>query len=200
MLPDSDGSLPLSSLQRVEDHQVMDIAKKDKNKAKRTKPSTGMERVREIEAEGEFILTGTKAEVVATASFTHNRSLIRKRHNKTPYELLHDKKPYLTYFHVFGALCYPTNDIEDLGNLKPKVDIGIFIGYSLAKKAYRIYNKRTCLIMETIHVEFDELTMMASEQFDSGPDLQIMTLRTISSGPVQNSSSSTPYVPPTKKD
>nr|GEY42980.1 hypothetical protein [Tanacetum cinerariifolium] len=52
------------------------------------------------------------------------------RHNKTPYEIIHDKKPDLTYFHVFGALCYPTNDAEDLGKLKPKADIGIFVGYA----------------------------------------------------------------------
>ncbi|GJX56487.1 retrovirus-related pol polyprotein from transposon TNT 1-94 [Tanacetum coccineum] len=76
------------------------------------------------------------AEAVATACYTQNRSLIHKRHNKIPYELLHDKKPDLTYFHVFGALCYPTNDSEDLGKLKPKADIGIFIDYSPAKKAY----------------------------------------------------------------
>ncbi|GKC35939.1 retrovirus-related pol polyprotein from transposon TNT 1-94 [Tanacetum coccineum] len=126
-----------------------------------------------------------------------NRSLIRKRHNKTPYELLHDRKPDLTYFYVFGALCYPTNDDEDLGKLKPKADIGIFIGYAPAKKAYRIYNKRTRLIMETIHVEFDELTAMASEQSGSGPKLQLMTPRTISSGLLQNPSSSTPYPLPT---
>ncbi|GJT84687.1 retrovirus-related pol polyprotein from transposon TNT 1-94 [Tanacetum coccineum] len=56
----------------------------------------------------------TWAEAVATACYTQNRSLIRKRHNKTPYELLHDKKPDLKYLHVFGALCYPTNDNEDL--------------------------------------------------------------------------------------
>ncbi|GJT41352.1 retrovirus-related pol polyprotein from transposon TNT 1-94 [Tanacetum coccineum] len=55
-----------------------------------------------------------KAEVVATACYTQNRSLIRKRHNKTPYELLHNRKPDLSYLHVFGALCYPTNDGEDL--------------------------------------------------------------------------------------
>ncbi|GJU84477.1 retrovirus-related pol polyprotein from transposon TNT 1-94 [Tanacetum coccineum] len=103
------------------------------------------------------------AEVVATTFYTQNRSLIRKRHNKTPYEVLHDKKPYLSYLYVFGALCYPTNDSEDLGKLKPKVDIGIFVGYALAKKAYRIYNKRTRLIIETIHIDFDELTTMASE-------------------------------------
>ncbi|GJT91218.1 retrovirus-related pol polyprotein from transposon TNT 1-94 [Tanacetum coccineum] len=54
------------------------------------------------------------AEAVATACYTQNRSLIQKRHNKTPYELLHDRKPDLSYLHVFGALCYPTNDGEDL--------------------------------------------------------------------------------------
>ncbi|GJT59813.1 hypothetical protein Tco_1003346 [Tanacetum coccineum] len=76
-----------------------------------------------------------------------------------------EKKPDLTYFHVFGVLCYPTNDAKDLGKLKPKADIGIFIGYAPAKKAYRIYNRQTRLIMETIQVEFDEVTAMASEQY-----------------------------------
>ncbi|GJZ07392.1 retrovirus-related pol polyprotein from transposon TNT 1-94 [Tanacetum coccineum] len=76
------------------------------------------------------------AEAVATACYTQNRSLIRKRHNKTPYELLHDRKPDLSYLHVFGALCYPTNDGEDLGKLKPKADIGIFVGYAPAKKEF----------------------------------------------------------------
>ncbi|GJY65835.1 retrovirus-related pol polyprotein from transposon TNT 1-94 [Tanacetum coccineum] len=140
------------------------------------------------------------AEAVATACYTKNRSLIRKCHNKTLYELLHDIKPDLKYFYIFGALCYPTNDSEDLGKLKPKADIGIFIGYSPAKKSYRIYNRQTKLIMETIHVDFDELAAIASEQFGSRLELQIMTPRTISSGYVQNQSSSTPYVLPTKKD
>ncbi|GJX49264.1 retrovirus-related pol polyprotein from transposon TNT 1-94 [Tanacetum coccineum] len=54
------------------------------------------------------------AEAVATACYTQNRSLYQKCHNKTPYELLHDKKPDLSYLHVFGALCYPTNNGEDL--------------------------------------------------------------------------------------
>ncbi|GKE31272.1 integrase, catalytic region, zinc finger, CCHC-type containing protein, partial [Tanacetum coccineum] len=139
-------------------------------------------------------------EAVATACFTQNQSLICKHHNKTPYKLLHDKKHGLTYFHVFGALCYPTNDSEDLGKLTPKADIRIFIGYSRAKKAYQIYNRWTRLIMETIHVEFDELTMMASGKFDSGPEPYLLTPRTISSRLVQNPSPSTPYVPPTNKD
>ncbi|GKA19762.1 retrovirus-related pol polyprotein from transposon TNT 1-94 [Tanacetum coccineum] len=109
------------------------------------------------------------AEAVATACYTQNRSLIHKCHNKTPYKLLHDRKPDLSYLHVFGALCYPNNDSEDLSKLKPKADIEIFVGYALAKKTYRIYNKRTRLIIETIHANFDELTTMASKQFSSGP-------------------------------
>ncbi|GJZ12550.1 retrovirus-related pol polyprotein from transposon TNT 1-94 [Tanacetum coccineum] len=63
------------------------------------------------------------AEAVATACYTQNRSMIRRRHGKTPYELLHDKPPDLSYLHVFGALCYPTNDCENLGKLQPKADI-----------------------------------------------------------------------------
>ncbi|GKA77998.1 integrase, catalytic region, zinc finger, CCHC-type containing protein [Tanacetum coccineum] len=119
------------------------------------------------------------AEAIATACFTQNRPLIRKCHNKTPYELLHNKKLDLSYLHVFGVLCYPTNDSEDLGKLKPKADIGIFIGYALANKAFQIYNKRTRLITETIHVDFDELSAMAFEQFSSGPRPQLLTPGTL---------------------
>nr|GEU98709.1 retrovirus-related Pol polyprotein from transposon TNT 1-94 [Tanacetum cinerariifolium] len=111
----------------------------------------------------DFKLFKLFSEAVATACITQNRSLIHKRHNKTPYELLHNKKPDLFYLHVFGALCYPSNDSDDLGKLKPKADIRIFIGYDPAKKAFRIYNNRTRLIIETMHVDFDELTTMASE-------------------------------------
>ncbi|GJX59581.1 retrovirus-related pol polyprotein from transposon TNT 1-94, partial [Tanacetum coccineum] len=135
------------------------------------------------------------AEAVVTACYTQNRSLIRKRHNKTLYELLHEIKPDLSYLHVFGALCYPTNDGEDFGKLKPKADIGIFVGYAPAKKAFRIYNKRTQMIIETIHVDFDELSEMSAEQFNSGPGPKLMTPGTISSGLVSNIPSSTPYVP-----
>ncbi|GJZ47162.1 retrovirus-related pol polyprotein from transposon TNT 1-94, partial [Tanacetum coccineum] len=110
------------------------------------------------------------AEAVATACYTQNRSLIHTRHDKTPYELVHNKKPDLTFFQVFGALCYPTNDSSDLGKLQPMADIGIFIGYAPNRKGYRIYNKRTRQIMETIHVTFDELTeQMAPVQSSPGP-------------------------------
>nr|GEY22229.1 hypothetical protein [Tanacetum cinerariifolium] len=78
-------------------------------------------------------------------------------------------------------------------------DIGIFIGYAPTKKAFWIYNRRIRRIVETIHVDFVELTAMAFEQSSSRPSLNEMTPATISSGLVQKSSSSTPYVPPTAK-
>ncbi|GKA83654.1 putative ribonuclease H-like domain-containing protein [Tanacetum coccineum] len=91
------------------------------------------------------------AKAINTSCYTQNRSLIRLRYNKTPYELMQDKKSDLSFFRVFGSLCYPTNDHEDLGKFDAKADIGIFVGYAHAKKAFRIYNRRTRIITETIH-------------------------------------------------
>nr|GFA89913.1 retrovirus-related Pol polyprotein from transposon TNT 1-94 [Tanacetum cinerariifolium] len=130
-------------------------------------------------------------EFVATACYTQNRSIIRLCHEKTPYELLHNKLPDLSFLHVFGALCYPTNDSENLGKLQPKADIGIFIGYAQTKKAFQIYNRRTRRIIETIHIDFDELTAMASEQSSSGPTLNEMTPTTIVQAESTGSPSST---------
>ncbi|GJS52363.1 retrovirus-related pol polyprotein from transposon TNT 1-94, partial [Tanacetum coccineum] len=126
------------------------------------------------------------AEAVATTCYTQYRSIIRRHYGKTPYELLHDRKPDLSHLHVFGALCYPNNDNKDLGKLQAKADIVIFIRYASKKKAYHIYNRCTKKINETIHVDFDELTAMASEQISSGPGLQSMTPTTTTSGLVPN--------------
>nr|GEW88183.1 hypothetical protein [Tanacetum cinerariifolium] len=119
------------------------------------------------------------AKVVAIACYPQNRSIIRLRHRKTPYELLHNKLPDLSFLYGFGALCYPTNDSENLGKLQQKADIGIFIGYAPTKKAFWIYNRRTIRIFETIYVDLDELTAMASEQSSSGATLNEMTPATI---------------------
>nr|GEW22811.1 retrovirus-related Pol polyprotein from transposon TNT 1-94 [Tanacetum cinerariifolium] len=124
------------------------------------------------------------AEVVATACFTQNRSIIRLRHGKTPYELLYSKLPDLSFFHVFSALCYLTNNSENLGKLQPKDDIRIFIGYAPTKKAFQIYNQHTRRIVEIVHVDFDELTAMDSEQSNSGPSLNEMTPGTIIIAPI----------------
>ncbi|GJU87602.1 retrovirus-related pol polyprotein from transposon TNT 1-94 [Tanacetum coccineum] len=111
------------------------------------------------------------AEAVATACYTQNRYVIRLHHGKTSYELFHDKLPDLLFFHVFGTLCYPTNDSENLGKLQPKADI-----------------------------DFDELTVMASEHSSSGPILHEMTPATISLGLMPNPPPSTPFIPPSRTD
>nr|GEU41893.1 hypothetical protein [Tanacetum cinerariifolium] len=106
---------------------------------------------------------------------------------------MQDKKSDLSFFHVFGEICYPTNGNDDLSKLDAKAHIGIFVGYAPVKKAFRIYNKRTQKIIETIHMTFNELTTMASEQFSSRPGLHSMTPATSSSGLVPNSISQQPF-------
>nr|GEX49513.1 retrovirus-related Pol polyprotein from transposon TNT 1-94 [Tanacetum cinerariifolium] len=122
------------------------------------------------------------AEAIATACFTQNRSIIHRRFYKTPYELITSRKPDISFLHVFGALCYPKNDREDIGKLGAKGDIGFFIGYSADSCTYRVYNRRTKKIMESMNVTFDELSAMAFEQRSSKPRLQSMTSGQISSG------------------
>nr|GFA84996.1 retrovirus-related Pol polyprotein from transposon TNT 1-94 [Tanacetum cinerariifolium] len=141
------------------------------------------------------------AEAVATVCYTQNCSLVHTRHHKTLYELVHNKKPDLTFFRVFGALCYPTNDSKDLRKLQPTADTGIFVGYALSRKGYRIFNKRTRRIMETIHVQFDELTeLMAPVHLSTGPAPNFLMPGQISSGLVPNPVPATPYAPLTNKE
>ncbi|GKF08520.1 hypothetical protein Tco_0042744 [Tanacetum coccineum] len=90
------------------------------------------------------------------------------------------------------------NNSDNLGKLQPKADIGIFIGYAPTKKAFRMYNRRTRRIIETIQIDFDELTAVASEHSSSGPALHEMTPATISSGLVPNPPPSIPFVPPSR--
>nr|GFA05143.1 retrovirus-related Pol polyprotein from transposon TNT 1-94 [Tanacetum cinerariifolium] len=123
------------------------------------------------------------AEAIATACFTQNRLIIHRRFNKTPYELINGKKPDISFLYVFGALCYPKNDREDIGKLDAKGDICFFIGYSADSCAYRIYNRRTKKIIETMNVSFDELSAMAFEQRSSKPGLQLLKLNNCYNAP-----------------
>nr|GEW25063.1 retrovirus-related Pol polyprotein from transposon TNT 1-94 [Tanacetum cinerariifolium] len=111
------------------------------------------------------------AEAIATTYFTQNRSIIHKRFDKTPYELINKRKLNIKLFHVFRCICYLLNDSEDVGKLKAKGDIGVFIGYSKEFAAFIIYNKRTRKIPESVNVNFDELSEMASKQFSLEPSL-----------------------------
>nr|GFA59531.1 retrovirus-related Pol polyprotein from transposon TNT 1-94 [Tanacetum cinerariifolium] len=111
------------------------------------------------------------AKAIATASFTQNRSIIHKRFDKTPYELINKRKPKIKFFHVFGCRCYLLNDYDDVRKLKAKKDIRVFVRYYKDSAAFRVYNKRTHKIHESVNVNFDEILEMASKQFSLEPDL-----------------------------
>ncbi|GKC99338.1 retrovirus-related pol polyprotein from transposon TNT 1-94, partial [Tanacetum coccineum] len=111
------------------------------------------------------------AEAIATACYTQNRSLIHTLHNKTPYELVHDKKPNLSFLRVFSALCYPINDSEDLGKLKAKAEIGFFL-----------------------------TGQMAPVHSSSGPTPNLLMPGPISFGLIPNPTPAAPYVPPTRNE
>nr|GEV88856.1 hypothetical protein [Tanacetum cinerariifolium] len=109
------------------------------------------------------------AEAIATACYTQNSSIIHRRFNKTPYELIQGRTPDISYLYVFGDLCYLKNDREDIGKLGAKGDIGFFIRYSANSVSYRVYNQRTKKIIETMNVTFDELSAIDFEQNSSTP-------------------------------
>nr|GEY69586.1 hypothetical protein [Tanacetum cinerariifolium] len=111
----------------------------------------------------------SKAKAIATSCFTQNRSLVIPRHEKTPYHIINDQKPFVKFFHIFGSLCYIIKDGENLDKMKEKGDAYIFVGYSTQSRAYMVYNKRTRVIVETIHLNFDELPQMASDHVSSDP-------------------------------
>ena len=95
---------------------------------------------------------------LSTTCYTINRVYLRPDTNKIAYELWKGKKSNLSYFHVFGCTCYILNDKEHLGKFQAKSDKCIFLGYSLNSRAYRIFNLRTKIIMESINVVVDDLT------------------------------------------
>ena len=97
------------------------------------------------------------AEAIATACYIINRAMIRPLLKKTSYELLNGKKPRIDYLRVFGCKCFVhNNDKERLGKFDARSDEAIFLGYSLTSKAYRVFNKRTLKLEESIHVVFKE--------------------------------------------
>ncbi|GJR63116.1 retrovirus-related pol polyprotein from transposon TNT 1-94 [Tanacetum coccineum] len=115
------------------------------------------------------------AEAIAIACFAQNCLLVIPQHGKTPYHIINGRKPTIKFFHIFGCLCYTVRDGENLNKMKEKGDACIFVGYSTQSRGYRVYNKRTRLIVETIHVNFDKLPLMASDHVSSDPNSQCPT-------------------------
>lgn len=113
------------------------------------------------------------AEVVNTTYYTQNRT---HSHDKTPYDLMPNKKPTLKYFDVFGTMCFVLKDDEHLGNFKSKAHEGIFIGYSLGSKAYRGYMIEYKKVIESMNVTFDDLNLPSVQRTDDTETLQFKNM------------------------
>ena len=70
----------------------------------------------------------------------------------------------MKYFRIFGSTCFILKDRENVGKFDSRSDEGIFLGYSSTSKAYRVYNKRTMKVMETVNVVIDESSDSSSEK------------------------------------
>ncbi|GJS08022.1 putative ribonuclease H-like domain-containing protein [Tanacetum coccineum] len=98
------------------------------------------------------------AEAVNTACYVQNRVLVVKPHNKTPYELFHGRTPTLSFMRPFGCPVTILNTIDHLGKFDGKADEGFFVGYSLNSKAFRVFNSRTRIVEENLHIRLCEST------------------------------------------
>lgn len=93
---------------------------------------------------------------VNTACYMLNRVFIQSIVNKTPYKLQKNKKPKISYFRVFGSKCFVLHTRRNQDKFPPKCNEGIIVGYSLHSKAYRVFIKWSQIVIETLHVDFDE--------------------------------------------
>ena len=105
-------------------------------------------------------------EVVNTSCYISNRVFKRPILNKTSYELWNNRKPKISYLRVFGCKFFILNTKDNLEIFDSKVDEGIVLGYSTSSKAYRVFNKRTLVVEESMHIVFDE-----SNSFDPRKDV-----------------------------
>ncbi|KAK9073378.1 hypothetical protein SSX86_007702 [Deinandra increscens subsp. villosa] len=99
------------------------------------------------------------AEAVNTACYVQNRTLIVKGKNTTAYELWRGREPNIYFFKSFS--CPVTILITNrlLPKFDEKADEGYFVGYSSVSKAFRVYNKSTKIVEETINVTFNEKSL-----------------------------------------
>nr|GEV92826.1 hypothetical protein [Tanacetum cinerariifolium] len=96
------------------------------------------------------------AEALNTACYVQNRVLVTKPQNKTPYELLHGRTPSIGFMRPFGCHVTILNTLDSLGKFDGKVDEGFLVGYSVSTKPFRVFNNRTRIVQETLHVNFLE--------------------------------------------
>ncbi|KAJ9566365.1 hypothetical protein OSB04_002331 [Centaurea solstitialis] len=133
------------------------------------------------------------AEVVNTACYTQNRSIIHRRFGQTPYHILFGRIPSVGHFKVFGCKCFVLNETENRGKFGPKSDELVFVGYSESSIAYRVLNRQTRIVTESINVHFDPITELSSDISSSSVTNVVVNADSTSQGPSGSSASSNAF-------
>ena len=108
-------------------------------------------------------------EAVNIAYHILNRVCFKLDSKKTPYELWRGKKPVVKYFRIFGCDCYILRDRENLEKFDAKSDKGYFLGYSSTSRAYRVYNLRTKVVMESSNVVINDEVCSEAHSENTAP-------------------------------
>ena len=107
-----------------------------------------------------------------TSCHIGNKIFFQAGTKKTSYEIWREKKPKVKYFRVFGSKCYILNDRKNLGKFDAKSDKWIFLGYSTNNRAYKVYNKFTKTMMESINMFIDD-TISEKDVDEDGEGLSL---------------------------
>ena len=118
-------------------------------------------------------------EAVNIACHTINRVYFRPGTKKTLYELWKGRMLNVKYFRIFGSTCFILKDRENVGKFDSQSDKGIFLGYSSTSKVYRVYNKRTMKVMETVNVVIDESSDSGSKKVSEEFPKEILPLESM---------------------
>ncbi|GJU60559.1 putative ribonuclease H-like domain-containing protein [Tanacetum coccineum] len=135
--------------------EVENLVDKKQNSVAKRRNRTLIEAARTMLADSKLPTTFL-AEAVNTACYVHNRVLVVKPHNKTPYELFSGRIPALSFMRPFGCHVTILNTLDYLGKFDGKSDEGFFVGYSMNSKALKVYNIRTRKVEENLHIRFLE--------------------------------------------
>ncbi|KAJ9544193.1 LOW QUALITY PROTEIN: hypothetical protein OSB04_023900 [Centaurea solstitialis] len=130
------------------------------------------------------------AEAVNTTCYTQNRSIIHRRFGQTPYHILFGRVPSVRHFKVFGCKCFVLNETENRGKFGPKSDELLFVGYSGSSIAYRVLNKQTRIVSESINVHFDPITELSSANSSSSATNPVVIADSTTQGSSMSSESS----------
>src|ERR1044072_4269712 len=107
---------------------------------------------------------------MSTACYILNRVTIRSGTTSTLYEMRKGRKPTVKYFHIFGSRCYILADREQRRKMDPKSEEGIFLGYSVSRRAYRVYNIRSKVMMESMNFVVDDSPEEKETEFEEEDD------------------------------